>query len=251
MESAAELQAQRALTHRRAGAVRVARTEPAVRLKALSVPNRADRPGYRTAPVEGHINGAPRAVARTSGRTRSRRHARRQGHRGANPLDRKQALARLPRKRADRRADGREPTRPGTGRYMRQTDRSGPSPRGNSGTHSRRRRARQWSSAGDLRPSRPRCCRLPEGRRQAPPSPLVPSRETASQPALRRAATDRSRADALRVPPHLAVHHRDVPRAWGSQRRARARRRVQRRRAPVDTRGISSSSTRPLRSRAL
>lgn len=59
------------------------------------------------------------------------------------------------------------PTKRGTGTCTPRTDRSGPSPRGSSGTCCRRRRARRLSSAGDPRPPQPRCSCLPEGRPRA------------------------------------------------------------------------------------
>jgi hypothetical protein len=52
----------------------------------------------------------------------------------------------------------------GTGTCKRRSDRSGPSPRGSSGTCSHLRQARRGFSGGDLRPPRSRCCCLPEGR---------------------------------------------------------------------------------------
>lgn len=56
------------------------RREPAVRLKALFVPNRADRPDYRAAPVEGHVNGSA-AFARTNAGIRVPRHLPAEGRR--------------------------------------------------------------------------------------------------------------------------------------------------------------------------
>ena len=50
------------------------------------------------------------------------------------------------------------------GTCMRPIARSGPSPRGSSGTCSRPRRPRRSSSVVDLRPPRPRCCCRSEGR---------------------------------------------------------------------------------------